>query len=300
MVATLHEVPTWASAPPIRARATRFDLSDTPAHWVVGDPQTTHTMNVLHLFLPPGERWFCDVYRDALPLITDPQLRDEARGFLAQEATHAKAHDFGMEHLAAHGIDLRPQVAHVDRNRVRLRRFVHKLPPSLRRRVLTAELAAIAAIEHFTAVLGIWVINSPALDDVPTDPAMLDMLRWHGAEEVEHRSVAFDLFEHLSGSYPGRVVSMALTAVLLPAAWLIATSVLLLMDPTIKAHFSGKELRRAIRQGRLPDLRDLGRAIPDYMQRDFHPSREGSTEQALAYLASSPGVVRRRAKPAAG
>ena len=283
----------------IRARATRFDLSDTPIHWVAGDAQTTHTMNVLHLFLPPGERWFVDVYRDALPLITDPQLRDEAKGFLAQEATHAKAHDFGLEHLAAHGIDLRPNVARVDRNRVRLRKLIHKLPPGLRRRILTGELAAIAAIEHFTAVLGIWIINSPELDAIDTDPAMLDLLRWHGSEEVEHRSVAFDLYQHLNGSYPRRVVSMGLTAVGLFFAWIVATTVLMVMDPTIKRLFSMKEMRRAMRQGRLPELSSLGRSIPEYMRRNHHPSQNGSTEQALAYLASSPGVVKRRAVAAA-
>jgi predicted metal-dependent hydrolase len=24
------------------------------------------------------------------------------------------------------------------------------------------------------------------------DPAMLDLIKWHGAEEIEHRTVAFD------------------------------------------------------------------------------------------------------------
>ena len=41
-----------------------------------------------------------------------------------------------------------------------------------------------------------------------SDPVMLDLLRWHGAEEVEHRSVAFELFQHVSGSYVRRVETM--------------------------------------------------------------------------------------------
>ena len=27
---------------------------------------------------------------------------------------------------------------------------------------------------------------------------MLDLLRWHGAEEVEHRSLVFDVYQHVS------------------------------------------------------------------------------------------------------
>ncbi len=60
----------------------------------------THTMNVLHIMLPPGERWFCDVYREALPLITDDKLRDDVKGFIGQEATHARAHDVARDYLS--------------------------------------------------------------------------------------------------------------------------------------------------------------------------------------------------------
>lgn len=33
------------------------------------------------------------------------------------------------------------------------------------------------------------------------------------------------------------------------------------------------------------------RSIPRYLSRGYHPSQEGSTEQALAYLASSPAAT---------
>jgi len=60
-----------------------------------------------------------------------------------------------------------------------------------------AQLAARAggtcsAIEHYTAITGRRVLNTPQHDAIGTDPVMLDMLRWHGAEEVEHKAVALD------------------------------------------------------------------------------------------------------------
>jgi uncharacterized protein len=41
-------------------------------------------------------------------------------------------------------------------------------------------------------------------DAIGTDPVMLDMLRWHGAEEVEHKAVAFDTMKHRVPGIGGR------------------------------------------------------------------------------------------------
>jgi predicted metal-dependent hydrolase len=35
----------------------------------------------------------------------------------------------------------------------------------------------------------------------------------------------------------------------------------------------------------------MKKRAPRYLSRDYHPSQEGSTEQAVAYLASSPAAV---------
>lgn len=285
---------TEVTTAPIRARRPRFDLSATPLHWVPGDPMATHMMDVLHIMLPPGERWFCDVYREALPLIDDEQLRQDVKGFMGQEATHARAHELAREHLAAHGIDTERVMARAEWARANLGSatpFGRTLPRPLRKTWLMARLSAIAAIEHFTAVLGEWIINrSAALDEVGADAAMLDLLRWHGAEEVEHRSVAFDVFQHLNGSYIRRVISMVLTAIALTVGFAVGGALLLRADRTTSQRFTLRGFRRSSRAGHLPSYSFAVRAIPPYLRRDYHPSHEGSTEVALAYLASSPGV----------
>jgi uncharacterized protein len=280
---------------PIRARRPRFDLSETPLHWIPDDPTATHMMNVLHIMLPPGERWFCDVYREALPLIDDEKLREDVKGFIGQEATHARAHEVGRDYLSRHGIDTDRAMAQAEWMRTNLggpAPFGHAVPRPLRRTWLVVRLSAIAAVEHFTAVLGEWILNeTDQLEMDGADPQMLDLMRWHGAEEVEHRSVAFDVYQYFSGNYLRRLVSMVFAAIALTIGFIIGGSLLLSADRTTRQRFTFRAFRRASRAGHLPSYSDTLRAIPPYLRRDFHPSHEGSTDVALAYLASSPGVA---------
>ena len=89
----------------LTVRRVTFDWADTPLHWIPGDPQSSHTINVLHILLPAGERWFCRVYREALPLVTGDALRSDVKGFIGQEAVHARAHTSAVEWLGRQGID---------------------------------------------------------------------------------------------------------------------------------------------------------------------------------------------------
>lgn len=273
---------------PIRARRTRFDLSSTPSEWIPGDRAATHTMDSLHVALPPGERWFCDVFRDALPQITDDALREQVKGFIGQEATHARAHDLGLEHLARHGMDLRSEVAWADRTRERARRGIARLPGPLRRAALRSQLAAIATIEHYTAVLGTWIVDAELPE---ADPVMVDLLRWHGAEEVEHRSVAFDLYCRLDGSYLRRALHGVFASVALMGGLLLIAARLMALDPEATGNLSLRSYRASVRAGHIPAIGPVVRSLREYLRRDYHPSQYGSPDRAGAYLASSPGVL---------
>lgn len=275
----------------IRPRRVSFDWDATPMHWVPGDPFTTHVINVLHLLLPAGERWFVDVYRQALPLARDERLREDARGFMGQEAVHARAHAAVLEHVSANGLDPSPYTRRIEWMFETLLGDRKWLPRSLQRRWLDQRLAIIAAVEHFTAVLGNWVLVAEGLDRANADPVMLDLLRWHGAEEVEHRSVAFDFYTHVCGSYARRVVAMALVAPILAFLWVSGARFLWRADPALRDRkFSWREWRVAERQGKVPPTRELLAAAPRFLRRDYHPSQEGSTAVAVSYLERSPAA----------
>ncbi|MFD3517024.1 metal-dependent hydrolase [Streptomyces sp. NPDC058657] len=277
---------------PLTARPVSFDWRDTPLHWLPGNPFATHTINVLHLLLPAGERWFVHVYRQALPLIKDEKLRGDVLGFIGQEAMHAQAHDGVLPHLKAQGLDPTPYTAQVDWLFEKLLGD-RTLPPGRARQWwLLERIALIAAIEHYTAFLGDWVLNARELDRRGADPTMLDLLRWHGAEEVEHRSVAFELFQHVDGGYRRRVRTWATAFTALVFLWQRGSRFFMANDPTLggrgRARFS--DLVRNGRQGVLPAPGAMLRSIPRYLSRDYHPSQEGSTAQALAYLAQAPAA----------
>ncbi|QES50432.1 metal-dependent hydrolase [Streptomyces venezuelae] len=275
----------------LRARNVSFSWEDSPLHWLPNDPFATHTINVLHLLLPAGERWFVHVYKQVLPLIRDEQLRADVVGFIGQEAMHATAHDEVLPHLKRLGLDPTPYTAQVDWLFEKLLGD-RTLPPGRAQRWwLLERVAMIAAIEHYTAFLGNWVLNAEELDRRGADPMMLDLLRWHGAEEVEHRSVAFDLFMHVDGSYRRRARTWATAFGALVFLWQRGARFFMENDPTLtNGRASLGQFVRAGRQGTLPSTPAMLRSIPTYLARTYHPSQEGSTAQAVAYLASSPGA----------
>ncbi|WP_067481674.1 metal-dependent hydrolase [Actinomadura hibisca] len=275
----------------LQARDVRFDWSQVPLHWIPGDPVATHLVNVLHLLLPAGEEWFVRVFKEAVPHIADDRLREDVLGFIGQEAVHASSHDGVLDHFMEQGLDVRPFVRQAeflfegllgDRN----------LTGDRKRAWLYERISLIAAIEHFTGVLGDWILNAEALDEAGADPTMMDLLRWHGAEEVEHRHVAHDLFMHLDGSYPTRLRAMAETITMLATLWHRGHRFLMAADPVVKGRIKGgvHHLRRTGPAGLTPDGRMVAASVRRYLKRSYSPLNEGSTSQALAYLASSPAA----------
>ncbi|PRY43992.1 metal-dependent hydrolase [Umezawaea tangerina] len=273
----------------LQPRDVHFDWTALPMHWVPEEPVTTHVMNVLHLLLPAGERWFVRTFRQAVPLITDDDLREDVLGFIGQEATHAEAHGGVLDHLLAKGLDPRPFTDRVEWVFDRVLGDRPGLTAGQQREQLVERIAIVAAVEHFTAYLGDWMLNATAFDRAGADPTMLDLLRWHAAEEVEHRSVAFDLMRHLDRRYTRRARAMLLSAPPLLHLWVQGARFLMAADPDA-GRLALRDFRRAGRRGLLPTGYDLTRAFLRYFHRGYHPKQEGSTSQAVAYLATSPAA----------
>ncbi|KKE98165.1 metal-dependent hydrolase [Mycolicibacterium obuense] len=277
----------------IQARKVSFDVSDVPLHWIPGHPAASHVISVLNLVLPAGERWFVETFDEALPMVTDPHLADDIRGFIGQEATHADVHDTILhDFMVERGVDPSPILAQVEHVFSRVLAPIDSPDPAVRLNHLCERLWLIAAIEHYTAVMGDFALNC-TWDDHGADPTLTDLFRWHGSEEVEHRSVAHDVATYFHDSYLARIRAMTVAASMLFVFFQRTAWYLVKTDPDVTAswwRFNRMRMRDS-KLGLLPRYSSLfGSSTLTYFRRGYSPEQFGSTAQAVAYLASSPAA----------
>ncbi|SFO32157.1 hypothetical protein SAMN05216207_104415 [Pseudonocardia ammonioxydans] len=275
----------------IQARDMDFHWDDVPLHYIPGRMVATHVYNCMHLLLPEGEKAMSKALADALPLIEDPRLREEVVGFVGQEATHADNHGGMLERLISLGLDPSPVLDRLDRLISIIMSDAGE--ERIRHQLLCERLALFSALEHYTAVWGKFFLESEGLGRSGMHPMVLDLLRWHGAEEVEHRSVVFDAFMHVDGGYARRARTGVLGSLALALTGFLTLGYLVAKDPSGPRGVrrwtrAAGEFVRATKDRIIPNTTCFLTEIPVYLRRDFHPSELGGTDLAVRYLAHAP------------
>ena len=69
------------------------------------------------------------------------------------------------------------------------------------------QLAHTIALEHYTAMLAGGMLSDPRHMG-ESEPGYRQVWTWHALEEIEHKSVAFDVYEAVGGGYLQRAVAM--------------------------------------------------------------------------------------------
>lgn len=284
---------------PLTPRRVEFDWTQTPLEWIPGQPFASHFINEINLLLPAGEFWFCKVYNKALPYITDAKLREDVQAFVRQEAMHARAHGGAIvEYLNAHGVETQSNTRQEDWLFEKLladKPLGQTVPKLLEKRWLVFRLGLIAAIEHMTCVLGKYALHNTRWDAVDADPVLLDLLRWHGCEEMEHRCVAFDVYRHLGGRYPSRYYLASIAMPVIFGLWVHGAAHLMKQDPQFAARkpsvfkpWIWLEWQRQAKTGYLPSPFWLLSQELSFFTPWYNPANEASTTEALNYLNRSP------------
>ncbi|MDX5297721.1 MAG: metal-dependent hydrolase, partial [Gammaproteobacteria bacterium] len=231
----------------------------------------------------------------ALPLITDDKLRADVQAFIRQEAMHARAHEQATEHyLKAHGIDPDDYTRRVEylfnEGPLADAPFGIRIPERFERDWLVFRLGFVACIEHSTCVLGNYVLDNQVWED-QGDPTVLDMLRWHGAEEVEHRCVAFDVARHLGSRYLTRFLHNAVFVPGFILVWSAGAVHIMRQDKTLKPRrpslfrpWFWREWARSSERALVPSVPWLVKEMSRYLAWGYDPVREAHTRKAQDFF----------------
>lgn len=175
--------------------ATPSDLNISPRHlhfdvetelqnlWHSGDVFKTAFFNALSIQFPEGELQFIRAIRLYRQDVTDPALMEQIRGFIGQEGIHSREHKRYNNALRSrsYAVDL------MERRFAKYLAFVTRLSRD-------RQLAGTCGAEHYTAVLAHHILSNPAWMEGAASH-LRAMWCWHAVEELEHKAVAFDVYQ---------------------------------------------------------------------------------------------------------
>ncbi len=253
---------------PTRRISFEESLQAVPRHFAAdGDLILSHVAAGLSAVFPDGEDFFVRSVRHYRDRITDPQLKRQVNGFIGQEARHGREHRAFNDRLAQLGYPTK-----------QVERFT-KWGLETRERIAPAKanLAATAALEHFTATLAELVLTSEETRDLFGNEEVKNLFVWHALEESEHKAVAFDVYKAVGGTERMRVWTMNALRYGFVIGMTVQVIISMLFD---RATYNPRNLRRSWRRFRRSPImkRELWDQLKDYNRPDFHPDDRDTTE----------------------
>jgi predicted metal-dependent hydrolase len=248
----------------IPVRRLEVDLTQSDVgRWIVdGDPIFSHFVATLSAVFPRGEDFFVASVREHRHVCQDDQvLKAQVKGFIGQEAMH------GREHRRLNGrlAELGYQTAEAD---LAIDRAVSTV---LRLRPRTLPLAATAAAEHLTGVFAEAVLGHKATRELLfPHPDLQALVTWHAVEELEHKNVAFDVFQKAGGGYLVRIAGMGVTLAVLGGSVLRSWIRARISDREHIGKAERRRFRSNLRRQKLLSIWSVGQVLR-YLRPGFHP-----------------------------
>jgi len=197
-------------------RPLQFDLDKAASNcvWSRTCPEFSVFINALGIHVPYFERYLIASMRKAKPEVRDEKLLRDMAAINGQEAHHAKNFVHWNQVLASRY----PKVPKLDQE-AREYFSSHAKSDSLRKLV-----GFTAGYETFTFLAGMIIFRNYQRWFADSDPVVKALWVWHQVEEVEHGSVAFDVYKYLYGDDE------------LYRKWMILASLLHIATETTKAY----------------------------------------------------------------
>jgi hypothetical protein len=150
----------------------------------------------LSLTMPYLEPYLIRTMKVALKQIERPELIEDTRRFSQQESHHYRNHAVFNEELRAHfGSPVAGELAAIEAAlEADYQRFSQD-------RSLRFNSAYAEGFEAMTCSMALAAMEHDVFQSVPGG----ELWSWHMAEEIEHRTVAFDVYHDLGGGYLYRI-----------------------------------------------------------------------------------------------
>lgn len=252
----------------ITVRRPQFNPKAIRRHYFANSPVMSHVLTALSSTFPIGEQFFVHSVRNVRDQVKDERLQAQIAAFIGQEAMYSKAH-------AEFNDAWRREDYNLDRFQAWLARkdsYVKNLHPKI-------QLAITCAFEHFTALLGGYILRHPEVLSTLDDDAV-KLWVWHAIEEIEHRAVAFDVYQAVYGDDRIRRMIMRSVTTGFASLTFYSASKLFMQDRKNSLPKVGGNLFGAYLLGKM-----LVQMLPEYLsyyKKDFHPA-EIDCSQIIQY-----------------
>lgn len=184
---------------PIPVRKMAFEIptaDDFDPKWAAGNIMASYVTTGVSLYVAYLEPFLVKSLRRVLDQVTDPALKEDVDRFCRQEAQHYMQHErFNNAILESGYPGLEERFAQLKGD----------FDTFLETKDDRWCVGFVEGFEAYTTQGALGALEAGVFDHPQTDRRFGDLFRWHMTEEIEHRNVAFDIYQHLYGDYFFRV-----------------------------------------------------------------------------------------------
>lgn len=186
----MHDIPI---------RRMEFEIptpDDFDPKWMANDILQSYMSTGISLYVAYLEPFLVKSMRRVLDQISDDELKENVDRFSRQEAQHYMQHERFNAAILGQGY---PGLQE------RFDQLKEDFEGFLAHKGDKWCVGFVEGFEALTTQLALQSLHELRREHPQTDPRFAALFEWHMAEEVEHRNVAYDIYEHLYGDYAFRV-----------------------------------------------------------------------------------------------
>lgn len=248
----------------IRKLNPNFD-AEIPRYYAYDSPHLSHLLNALSLLFPAGEDGFVKSVKRYKNQIKDPILTRDIRLFTGQELLHSSIHASYNRWLIETTPKSQKFAEHVNKH-------ISKNDDAILRRFPRFALAKTVALEHMTSTLAACLLQDEHMvNSIHKEPRKVWI--WHAIEEIEHRSVAFDVYQKTVNSYWLKVLAFLFATFAVTMHCIVFTTAFVAIDKQL-SNLESLFKSMNVLVGRNGYFIRVIKVYFRFLKPNFHPSQE--------------------------